>query len=116
MRLNVVGLDPPKKKKKKKKKNPFKPSFSLSQSSVYIKNKVGYVLVFQKDQINLGELASNIIDHSLNETYWKGILNNFSSPQESLHAFLYLRIYFIFIFIIYFYFIFFFFFFFFFFF
>ena len=65
-----------------------KPSYSPSQSPVYIKDKEGNVLVSQEDQLNrfaehYEELASDITGHSLNENYWKRILNNSSSPQES---------------------------------
>ena len=65
-----------------------KPSYSPSQSPVYIKDKEGNVIVSQEDQLNrfaehYEELASDITGHSLNENYWKRILNNSSSPQES---------------------------------
>ena len=65
-----------------------KPSYSPSQSPVYIKDKEGNVLVSQEDQLNrfaehYEELASDITGHSLNENYWKRILNNSSTPQES---------------------------------
>ena len=65
-----------------------KPSYSPSQSPVYIKDKEGNVLVSQEDQLNrfaehYEELASDITGHSLNENYWKRIFNNSSSPQES---------------------------------
>jgi len=47
------------------------------------------ILVSQEDRLNQfaerygDEMASDIIGHSLYENYWKEILNNSSSPQES---------------------------------
>jgi len=48
---------------------------------VYIKDKIYNVLVVQEDLLNryaehYEKLDSDITGHSLNENYWKGILNN----------------------------------------
>jgi len=62
--------------------------FPFSQLPVYIKVKAGNVLVSQENQLHrfaeyYEELISDITNHSLNENYWKEIMNNSSSPQES---------------------------------
>ena len=57
------------------------------QSLVYIKDKVGNSLVSKEDQFycfieHNEEFNSDITGYSPNENFWKGILNNFSSPRE----------------------------------
>ena len=64
-----------------------KPSYSLSQSSSYIKDKNGNFLVSQEEQLNrfaehYRDLASDVTNHSLDEDYWNKTLDNLPTSSE----------------------------------